>query len=50
MTMAVSNPSQAGVTELGANADYYVQFDVAIGGGATSPVYWMKYEIDLWTE
>jgi hypothetical protein len=47
LAITISNPTQAGVTELGTQADYYVQFDVSITSGRTSPLYNLTYDLEL---
>jgi hypothetical protein len=47
LTLGVSNVSQAGVTELGATSDFYVEFDVDIAMALTSPLFDVDYELEL---
>ena len=47
LAMTVGNISQAGVTQLGASQDFYVQFDVTLSSGRTSPFYGLTYELEL---
>lgn len=47
LTLAVSNVSFAGESQLGAGGDHYVQFDVSLASGRTSPDYSLSYELEL---
>lgn len=47
LQITLSNPSQAGATELGGGADYFVQIDVTLSSARTAPIYSLTYELDL---
>lgn len=51
LAIAATNPTQAGVTQLGTvyPASWF-QFDVAVSSGRTSPIYTLAYEIELYRE
>lgn len=47
LDLAISGPTFAGVSQIGANADHYVQIDVYLSGANASPLFSLSYEIEL---
>ena len=48
LAITISNPTQAGATELGTSyPDTYVQIDVGVSSGRSNPVYSLAYELEL---
>lgn len=47
IVLAVGAPNFAGVSQIGANADHYIEFPVTITSGRTNPIYSLSYEIEL---
>ncbi|WP_417585287.1 hypothetical protein [Pelagibacterium sp.] len=47
LTLGISNVSFAGESQLGVAEDHYVQFDVSLASGRTSPSYSLSYELEL---
>lgn len=48
LTLAISSPTQAGGTELGASGDFYIAFNIDVAMGVvTSPIFDVDYELEL---
>lgn len=47
IALAVGAPNFAGVSQIGANVDHYIEFPVTITSGRTNPIYSLSYEIEL---
>ena len=47
IVLAVGAPNFAGVSQIGANADHYIEFPVTITSGRTNPIYCLSYAIEL---
>lgn len=45
--IAISNPTYAGVTQIGANGDHYVEFAVTVSSSRTVPMYSLSYDLEL---
>lgn len=49
LTIAASNPIQVGVSQVGVNGDSWLQFDLTVASGRTSPMLRVTYELELST-
>lgn len=47
IVLAVGAPNFAGVSQIGANADHYIEFPITITSGRTSPVYSLTYDLEM---